>query len=84
MTNNTEFSTRSMKQMIKSQTDKRVSEDAADELAEQIQSIAEELAQEARSFTEMKDRKTVRAEDVQNALGSRRRQVIEEEGFGNE
>lgn len=79
MANDTEFSTRSMKQLIKANTSKRISDDAADELAKLVEEYGREIAQEARAFTEMKDRKTVRAEDVQQALGSRRKQVVREE-----
>ncbi|PSG98609.1 MAG: histone [Nanohaloarchaea archaeon SW_7_43_1] len=63
-----EFSISKMKEMIKSEGDKRVSEDAAEELGELLELFAGDLAEESVAVTEEEDRKTVRGEDVKEAL----------------
>jgi histone H3/H4 len=63
-----EFSVSKMKDMIKSQGDKRVSEDSAKQLANVIETFAGDVSEEAIAVAEEKDRKTVRAEDVRQAL----------------
>lgn len=63
-----EFSKASMKRMIKSQTDKRVSEDAALELGDILETFAGDVAEEAIAVAKEDDRKTVRREDIREAL----------------
>ncbi|MBY6294004.1 histone [Nanohaloarchaea archaeon H01] len=63
-----EFSISKMKEMIKSQGDKRVSEDAAEELGQILEMFAGDVAEEAIAVAREDDRKTVRAEDVREAL----------------
>lgn len=57
-----------MKEMIKSQGDKRVSEDSAEELADVLERFAGDVSEEAIAVANEKDRKTVRGEDVREAL----------------
>jgi len=61
-----EFSTSKGKEIIKNQTDKRVCKDAADTLIQGLEDYASERAEEIIEETHSTDRKTVRAEDVQN------------------
>jgi len=63
-----EFSISKMKEMIKSEGDKRVSEDSAKKLGELLETFAGDLAEEAVAVAEEDGRKTVRAEDVKAAL----------------
>lgn len=63
-----EFSISKMKEMIKSQGDKRVSEDSADELRTILETFAGDIAEEAIAIAREDDRKTVRAEDIREAL----------------
>jgi histone H3/H4 len=63
-----EFSISKMKQMIKSHGDKRVSEDSAEALADVLETFAGDVSEEAIAVAEDKDRKTVRGEDVREAL----------------
>lgn len=57
-----------MKETIKQQGDKRVSEDSAKELADVLETFAGDVSEEAIAVAKEKDRKTVRAEDVRDAL----------------
>jgi histone H3/H4 len=63
-----EFSISKMKEMIKSQGDKRVSEDSAEKLGNVLETFAGDVAEEAVAVAEENERKTVRAEDVKEAL----------------
>jgi len=63
-----EFSISKMKEMVKNQGDKRVSEDAAEELGQILELFAGDLAEESVAVAEEDDRKTVRGEDVKKAL----------------
>lgn len=63
-----EFSVSRMKEMIKTQGDKRVSEDSAQSLADVLEIFAGDVSEEAIAVAEDKGRKTVRAEDVRDAL----------------
>ncbi|NMI89234.1 histone [Nanohaloarchaea archaeon] len=63
-----EFSTSKMKDMIKKEGDKRVSEESAEELGRVIEMFAGDVAEEATAIAGDNDRKTVRAEDVREAL----------------
>jgi histone H3/H4 len=63
-----EFSVSKMKDMIKSQGDKRVSEDSAEQLADVLETFAGDVSEEAIAVADEKGRKTVRAEDVREAL----------------
>lgn len=63
-----EFSISKMKEMIKNEGDKRVSEDSAEELREVLEMFAGDVAEEAIAVAQDNDRKTVRAEDIKEAL----------------
>jgi len=63
-----EFSISKMKEIIKSQGDKRVSEDSAEELRTILEMFAGDVAEEAIAIAREENRKTVRAEDVREAL----------------
>ncbi len=63
-----EFSVSKMKEMIKNEGDKRVSEDSAKKLGELLETFAGDLAEEAVAVAQEDGRKTVRAEDVKAAL----------------
>ncbi len=63
-----EFSVRSMKLLLKENTSKRVSEDSAEALGEQLEEFAEEVASGSIDEANEDGRKTVRAEDIRQAL----------------
>lgn len=63
-----EFSISKMKEMIKAQGDKRASEDSAEELREILEMFAGDIAEEAIAVAGEDGRKTVRAEDIREAL----------------
>jgi len=63
-----EFSNTKMKDMIKEEGNKRVSEDAAGLLGEILETFAGDVAEEAIAVAKEDGRKTVRKEDVQEAL----------------
>lgn len=63
-----EFSISKMKEMVKNQGDKRVSEEAAEELGQILEMFAGDLAEESVAVAQDDDRKTVRKEDVREAL----------------
>jgi len=63
-----EFSVSKMKEMIKSQGGKRVSEDSAKELGKVLETFAGDVSEEAIAVAKDKDRKTVRGEDIRDAL----------------
>lgn len=63
-----EFSTAKMKQMIKSQGNKQVSDESAEKLGEILEMFGGDIAEEARAIAEDDGRKTVRAEDIREAL----------------
>lgn len=68
MSEDYEFSTRSMKHTIASETSKRVSENAAHSLGKELQDTAEEIVETALELLEDKDRKTLRAEEIREAI----------------
>ena len=63
-----EFSLAKMKEMIKSQGDKRVSEDAAEEMRAILEMFAGDVAEEAIAIARENNRKTIRQEDIREAL----------------
>lgn len=63
-----EFSIAKMKEIIKDQGDKRVSEDSAEELRRVLEMFAGDVSEEAIAIARENDRKTVRAEDIREAL----------------
>ncbi|MFB6204269.1 MAG: histone [Candidatus Nanohaloarchaea archaeon] len=63
-----EFSIAKMKEIIKSQGDKRVSRDSAESLRGVLETFAGDVAEEAIAIAEDNGRKTVRAEDIKEAL----------------
>ncbi|MFT4893151.1 MAG: histone H3/H4 [Candidatus Nanohaloarchaea archaeon] len=72
-----EFSIRSMRQIFKSNTTKRVSEDAAKELGEFLDDWAEEVGEEADKVAQEKGRETVRAEDIREVLRNMKDRDVE-------
>lgn len=63
-----EFSIYRMKQVLKGETDKRVSEEAAEALGEQMDEHGIDIASRAQKYAEEDGRKTVRAVDIKKAL----------------
>jgi len=63
-----EFSKAKMKEVIKEQTDKRVSEESSLELGELLEQYAGDIAEEAIAKAQEKNRKTVRAEEIRDSL----------------
>lgn len=63
-----EFSTAKMKELLRRNSNKQVSKDAATELGETLEMFAGDVAEEALAITEEDGRKTVRREDVREAL----------------
>lgn len=63
-----EFSNAKMKDLIKSKTSKRVSENASTELGNVLEMFAGDVAEEAQALAEEAGRKTVRREDIKQAL----------------
>lgn len=63
-----EFSISKMKEVIKSQGDKRVSRESAEELREILERFAGDIAEESIAIARSDGRKTVRAEDIRQAL----------------
>ncbi|MFB6203425.1 MAG: histone [Candidatus Nanohaloarchaea archaeon] len=74
-----EFSTRSMKNLIKENTSKRVSQESAEALGSFLDTWGQEVVEEARQLAEDDGRKTLRAEDIREALRDRKEVDIEEE-----
>jgi len=63
-----QFSQYSMKNILKSQSYKNVSAEAATELGEELEQRAKEVGETAVELAAENDRKTVREEDVKEAL----------------
>lgn len=63
-----EFSISKMKDIIKRQGNKRVSEDSAKELGNTLEMFAGDVAEEAIAIAKEDGRKTVRAEDIREAI----------------
>lgn len=63
-----EFSISKMKELVKDQGDKRVSRDSAEELRKVLETFAGDVAEEAIAQARKDGRKTVRAEDIREAL----------------
>jgi histone H3/H4 len=57
-----------MKQLIKENSNKRVSEGSAEELRNVLEMYAGDIAEEALAVANDNDRKTVRKEDIKEAL----------------
>ena len=68
MSLDSKFSTRSITQQLKNQTDKRVSKEAANSLAEELDGYGEEIAEKAVEIANDADRITVREEDMRKAI----------------
>jgi len=68
MENDTEFSKASGRKLLKNQTDKRVSDDAAVKLNRMLQDRGAEVAEAAKRYAEHDGRKTVRSGDVRKAV----------------
>jgi len=73
-----EFSIRSMKIIIQENTEKRVSEDSAAALGEFLDKWGSEVAEDASEIAEDKGRKTVRVEDIRDALNNRTSRDVKE------
>jgi len=68
MNNDTELSTAQGKRIIKNQTGKRVSKDAAIQLNEEMEEKGKEISEKANKLVNRDDRKTIRAGDIRTAL----------------
>lgn len=67
MKNTNEFSTRSVKNILKSVTTKRVGKDSAISLGEELESKATIISAEAIAEANSNNRKTVRQKDIEKA-----------------
>lgn len=63
-----EFSKASGKRIIKNQSNMRVSDDSAVELVEELDDVGLEIAELAKQYADHAGRKTVRLEDVRQAI----------------
>ena len=63
-----EFSISKMKEVMKTQTDKRVSREATEELSKDLEEKGKEITEKAVNLAESKGRVTVRAEDIREAI----------------
>ncbi len=63
-----EFSISKMKEVMKTQTDKRVSREATEELSKDLEEKGKEITEKAVKLAESKGRVTVRAEDIREAI----------------
>ncbi|MFB6209128.1 MAG: histone [Candidatus Nanohaloarchaea archaeon] len=72
-----EFSIRSMKQLLKQNTEKRVSEEAAGELGDFLDDWATGVGEESVEVAAEDDRQTVRAEDIREVLRRRQDREVE-------
>lgn len=63
-----EFSISAVKNILKSQGDKRVSKDAAKSLRQVLEMFAGDIAEQAIVVAEEKERKTIRPEDITQSL----------------
>lgn len=73
-----EFSIRSMKNLIRANTEKRVSEGSAESLGQFLDEWSQEIGEDAVEIAEDDGRKTVRAEDIRKALNRRTSRQVEE------
>lgn len=64
----TNFSLSTLKSVVKSETDKRVSDDSAKELGQEIEGFGVEVSRKAITIAHNEGRKTVRKEDIRQAL----------------
>lgn len=63
-----EFSKAKMKELLKSTSDKRASEEASQELGDVLEMFAGDVAEEAIAIAKEDGRKTLRKEDIRKAL----------------
>lgn len=63
-----EFSISKMKEVIHTQSGKRVSKEAAKELSSDLEARGKELSEKALEIAKEKGRVTVRAEDIREAI----------------
>lgn len=63
-----EFSISKMKEVMKTQTDKRVSREATEELSKDLEEKGKEITEKAVKLAESKGRVTVRTEDIREAI----------------
>lgn len=71
-----EFSIRGMKNLIKTQTGKRVSEESCKALGQILNEFGEQIAEEAIKHAAEDGRKTVREEDIRKALRDNKNREI--------
>lgn len=72
MTRDSEFSKAAGHKLIKKRTDKRVSEAAGIELVNYLTDYGKEIAQKAKKYAEHAGRKTIREEDMRQAIRDHR------------
>lgn len=67
-----EFSKAAGKRLIKTETNKRVAEDAGIEILKELTEYGEEIARTAKQYAEHSGRKTIREEDMRQAIRDHR------------
>ena len=72
-----EFSIRSMRKILERNTEKRISDDAADELGAYLDQWASEVGKQAREVSEKDGRSTVRAEDIREVLRNMKQRDVD-------
>lgn len=68
-----EFSISKMKEVIRSASNKRVSRDAANELNDELEIYGEDVAERAIKIADERGRKTVRQNDIRDAINEVKR-----------
>lgn len=68
-----EFSIYKMKEVIRSTSNKRVSRDAANELNDELEIYGEDIAERAIKIADERGRKTVRQNDIRDAINEVKR-----------
>ncbi len=63
-----EFSTRTLKRLVSSQTSKKVSKPAAEQIGKEIEQRGETIAEKAVKYAQQDNRVTVRKEDIKQAI----------------
>jgi len=76
-----EFSTRSMSILLKQETDKRVSEPAANQLGDVLEKFSEDIAQDAISLASEDGYQTVKRRQIKQALKPVNNREIEQSYF---
>lgn len=76
-----EFSTRSMDNLLKQETSKRVSKEAANQLGSVLEEFSEEVAEHAVSIAAEEGYQTVKPRHIKTALNQYRKRDIQQSYF---